>query len=166
MFRGYTHFRGPWDERPFQKGNLKYVILGLLKEKPRYGYEIIRALEERSHGFYTPSAGAVYPTLQMIEEMGYASTTEQDGKKVYTITEEGLRFLAENKDSAEEVRSQMRHHWDFEAIFTIGKTMGELSKLGKVLKSHQLRHTDPDKIRRIQEIISSACNEIEAILEE
>ena len=166
MFPKHDFFRGPWHERPFQKGDLKYVILELLKEKPRYGYEIIRALEERSHGFYTPSAGAIYPTLQMIEEMGYAGTTEQDGKKVYTITDEGLRFLSENKRSADEVRNQMRHHWDFESIFVIGKTMGELGKLAKILRSHRLRHTEPEKIRRIQEVISGACDEIEAILEE
>ena len=95
---------------PFQKGDLKYVVLGLIKDKPRYGYEIIKALEEKSHGFYTPSPGVVYPTLQMLEEMGYASSAERDGKKVYTITEEGSKFLAENVDLANEVHKQMSHH--------------------------------------------------------
>ena len=84
--------RGRWQESPFQKGDLKYVILDLIKEKPRYGYEIIRDLEERSHGFYTPSPGVIYPTLQMLEETGYTSSAEQDGKRVYTITEEGRQF--------------------------------------------------------------------------
>ena len=112
VFRGERFFHGFRHESPFQKGDLKYVILDLLKDKPRYGYEIIRALEERSHGFYKPSPGVVYPTLQMLEEMGYANSTERDGKKVYTITAEGRQFLDERSDLADEVRRHMRHHWN------------------------------------------------------
>jgi DNA-binding PadR family transcriptional regulator len=102
----------PWHERPFQKGNLKYIILDLIKDKPRYGYEIIRALEERSQGMYTPSAGAVYPTLQMFEEMGYVNATQSEGKRVYTITDEGRRFLVEKGEHAEEIKGQIKDHWD------------------------------------------------------
>ncbi len=51
--------------RMFEKGDFKYILLDLLKEKPSHGYEIIRALEDRFHGFYVPSAGSVYPTLQL-----------------------------------------------------------------------------------------------------
>ena len=102
MHRMGSFFHGPHGRfshglplvTPFQKGDLKYVVLSLLKDKPRYGYEVIKALEEKSHGFYAPSPGVVYPTLQMLEEMGYASSAERDGKRVYTITEEGSKFLA------------------------------------------------------------------------
>ena len=165
MFNSHRFFRGLRRESPFQKGNLKYVILDLIKEKPRYGYEIIRALGERSHGFYTPSPGAIYPTLQMLEEMGYASATEQDGKKVYTITGEGRQFLAERKDLADEVKSQMKHHWNHENIDVIEKTMGEFGKLGNLM-SRQFPHAHPDKMERIREVVSRAYQEIEAILEE
>ena len=96
MFHGFG-FRA---QRFFQKGGFKYLILDLLKEKPHYGYEIMRALEEKSHGFYMPSPGVVYPTLQMLEEMSYVTSAEQDGKKVYTITEAGLNYLDEQKKSA------------------------------------------------------------------
>src|SRR4030043_1264919 len=115
-FKGERFFPGFGRESPFSKGDLKNVILDLLKEKSRYGYEIIRALEERSHGFYTPSPGVVYPTLQMLEEMGYASTTERDGKKIYTITKEGSKFLDEQKDFTDEVKSHMRRHWCQEEV--------------------------------------------------
>lgn len=165
IFRGERFFRGPWQESPFHKGDLKYVILDLIKDKPRYGYEIIRALEERSHGFYTPSPGVVYPTLQMLEEMGYASATERDGKKVYTITEEGRQFLVERKDLADEVKSQMRHHWNPENIGAIGQMIGEFGKLGRLM-GRRLRRTEPEKMRRIGEVVSRAYREIEAILEE
>jgi DNA-binding PadR family transcriptional regulator len=164
MFNSQRFFRGPRRESPFQKGDLKYVILDLIKDKPRYGYEIIRALEEHSHGFYTPSPGAVYPTLQMLEEMGHASAIEQDGKRIYTITEEGRKFLAERKDLADEVKSQMKHHWNPENISVIGETMSEFGKLGDLM-GHRLRYMDPKKIKRIREVVSRAYQEIVTILE-
>ena len=152
-------------ESPFHKGDLKYVILDLIADKPHYGYEIIRALEERSHGFYVPSPGAVYPTLQMLEEMGYASATERDGKKIYAITDEGRQFLAERQDLADEVRSHMRHFWDFKNIGKMAMVMKELHAL-ESLMGRRLRHAEPEKIRRIREVISRAGAEIESILEE
>lgn len=170
MFRDRSYRRerflgGPDRERPFGKGDLKYVILDLLRDKPRYGYEIIRALEERSHGFYTPSPGAVYPTLQMLEEIGYASTTERDGKKIYTITEEGNKFLAERKDFTDEVKSHMKHHWNPENIDLFAQMMMEFGELAKTL-GHRARHATPDKMQRIREVVSSAADEIKAILDE
>jgi DNA-binding PadR family transcriptional regulator len=165
VFKGERFFHGFGQESPFSKGDLKYVILDLLREKPRYGYEIIRALEERSHGFYTPSPGVVYPTLQMLEEMGYASATERDGKKIYTITEEGSKFLAEQKDFTDEVKSHMRHHWNPENIGTFVEMMGEFGELARMM-GHRARRADPDKMKRIREVISRASQEIKTILEE
>src|SRR6266581_6856385 len=86
-------------ERVFGRGDLKYVILDLLKDQPRHGYDIIRELEGRFHGFYTPSAGAVYPVLQLLEDMGAVTVVEQEGRKVYTITDEGRRILTERQDT-------------------------------------------------------------------
>lgn len=164
-FGGERYFHGFGRASPFHKGNLKYVILDLLKEKPRYGYEIIRALEESSHGFYTPSPGVVYPTLQMLEEMGYASSVERDGKKVYTITKEGRKFLAEREDQAEEVRSHMKHHWNPENMGIIMDMMGDFRELGRLMKQ-RARSIEPDKMKRIREIIAGATRDIKAILEE
>ena len=129
---------------PFQKGGLKYIILDLINDKPRYGYEIIRVLEKHSHGFYSPSAGAIYPTLQMLEEMGYVTSNEQDGKKVYTITEEGKKFTKEREHFAEEIKEKMRHHWNPHNICEIGETMGEFRRLGRLLR-RQFRDADTDK---------------------
>jgi len=90
------HDRGRWFHsgghgrgQVFERGDLKYVILELVAEKPRHGYDVIQALEERFGGLYAPSPGAVYPTLQMLEDMGCVTVTERDGKKVYQITDEG-----------------------------------------------------------------------------
>ena len=164
-FRRERFFRGFGGESPFGKGDLKYVILDLLKEKPRYGYEIIRALEERSHGFYTPSPGVVYPTLQMLEEMGYASATERDGKKIYTISDEGKKFLLEQKDFTDEVKSHMKRHWNPENIGVFAQMMAEFGELAKMV-GRRGRRVDADKVKRIREVISSASEEIRAILEE
>src|SRR4030042_5356803 len=164
-FRSGRFFRHFGQESPFGKGDLKYVILDLLKEKPRYGYEIIRDLEERSHGFYTPSPISVYPTLQMLEEMGYASAKERDGKKIYTINREGSKFLEEQKDSADEVRCHMKRHWNAENMGAFAQMMGEFGELARTM-GHRARRVAPDKIKRIREVISRASQEIKEILEE
>ena len=159
------YFHGPWRQSPFHKGDLKYVILNLLKEKPRYGYEIIRELEEYSYGFYKPSPGVVYPTLQMLEEMEYTTSEDRDGKKVYVITEKGIQFLNDRKDTAEEVRSKMRHHWDNEYFYTFGETIGEFRELGKFMK-RRARNISPEKMQRIRDIISRSLKEIESVIKE
>ena len=153
-----------WHDSPFQKGDLKYVVLDLLKEKPRYGYEIIRNLEEQSQGFYTPSPGVVYPTLQMLDEMGYATSQERDGKKIFTITDEGIAFLAERKDSADEVRSQIRKRWCFSNPGRIASVMKEYSALEYLVRGC-VRRLDADKSQKVSGVLSSAYKEIENILE-
>jgi DNA-binding PadR family transcriptional regulator len=165
MFRGERFFRGPYRESSFQKGDLKYVILDLIKDKPRHGYEIIRELEEQSHGTYKPSPGAVYPTLQMLEEMGYVSSTERDGKKIYTITEEGRQFLIERKDSADEVKSHMKHRWSFKNVGRMAMIMKEYHALEHLLGSG-FRTLDADRAQRIRQVIINAYDEIETILSE
>jgi DNA-binding PadR family transcriptional regulator len=67
-----------------------------------YGYEMIKALEEKSGGFYAPSAGSVYPTLQMLEEGGFVTSSQVEGKKVYSITESGRTFLNERQKENDE----------------------------------------------------------------
>src|SRR5205814_7308282 len=99
-------------ERFFGRGDLKYVILELLKDQPRHGYDIIRALEERMRGTYRPSPGSVYPTLQMLEDLGYVSSSQQDGKKIYTITDEGRRYLEEQKSTVDDIRERISSGWE------------------------------------------------------
>ena len=164
MFDMHRRFQKPWFESPFQKGDLKYVILDLIKDKPRYGYEVIRILEERSHGFYTPSPGAVYPTLQLLEEMGYITANPQDEKKVYTITGEGRAFLMEHGQFAEGIKRQMRDCWSSENTAEIRETMAEIGRLGRLV-GQRFRGIDTEKMRSIREVISRAYRDIETILE-
>ena len=165
MFDKHRLFRGTWRESPFHKGDLKHVILDLIQDKPCYGYEVIRAIEERSHGLYTPSPGVIYPTLQMLEEMGYASVTEQEEKKVYAITEEGRQFLAERQDLADKVKSRMRDYWHPDNTGVFGKMMHEFDGFRGLMR-RRLRHADPETMQRIREVLSKAYQEIETILKE
>ncbi len=163
MFHNHPfHFERP--SRIFEKGDLKYVILNLLKDKPSHGYEIIRAMEERFHGFYTPSAGSVYPTLQMLEDMGYVSSSERDGKKVYTITEEGKKFLDEQQGVVDKIQCQMRDWWGMRDTSEFHETMYELRRLGRMvgMKGNTL---NPEKWKDVKKAISNACQEVEDILE-
>jgi DNA-binding PadR family transcriptional regulator len=94
--------------RPFGQGDLRFVALKLIAEKPRHGYEIIKEIEEAFGGTYSPSPGVVYPTLTHLEDIGHASVTPGEGtKKLYTITPDGLAFLENNKAAAEAVFERM-----------------------------------------------------------
>ncbi len=165
MFRMHEMFREPWQVSPFQKGDLKYVILDLIKDKPRHGYEIIRLMEERSHGFYTPSPGAVYPTLQFLEETGYVEAAQHDGKKIYSITDEGRKFLTERRQFADGIKRQMRDRWGTRDMGEMRETMAEVGKLGRLLGRH-FRSLDAQKTQRIKGVITRAYKDIEMILEQ
>ena len=163
MFHGHHFFMRPPPEGPFQRGAIKYIILQYLRDKPSYGYEIIRALEERFHGLYAPSAGTVYPTLQMFEEMGYVTSVEQDGKKVYTITDEGKSFLEEYGRVEERIRERLSDWGDPENIDDMIKTMHEFGRLAEMLKGG-VRKVDSERLAHVREVLSRAYDDIEAIL--
>lgn len=157
---GFRHGHG----RLFERGDLKYVILQLLAERPAHGYEVIRALEERFGG-YTPSAGAVYPTLQMLEDMGYVTSAQQDGKRVYSITEEGRRFLDERKEVVEGIGRRTGWWRDPQLRSGLREMRLEFEALGRSLWQRGGRpFVDPEKLRRIREALERARNEIDEIL--
>jgi DNA-binding PadR family transcriptional regulator len=93
--------------RMLASGDLQLVIISLLAEKPRHGYEIIKALEEHSKGVYTPSPGMVYPALTYLEEMGYAASETEGSKKLFRITDAGKEYLEKNKKSVDETLAEL-----------------------------------------------------------
>jgi len=99
--RRHEHRHSGGRERLFDAGDLKLVILKLLSEQPSYGYQLIKTMEERLAGGYSPSAGVIYPTLTLLEEEGLAASTVENNKKVYSVTPEGTKFLEENKRRVE-----------------------------------------------------------------
>lgn len=107
-----------------RRGDIKFALLELLAERPRHGYELIKELEQRFGGFYRPSPGSVYPTLQLLEDEGHLSASDVDGKKVYTVTESGRKLL-------EERRGEPGAEWHRGGPFARGPLAGspELSEL-------------------------------------
>src|SRR5271163_2790361 len=116
--RGFGHFGkgfldgGDMGSRAFGMGrklasvDLQLLILELLAEKPRHGYEIIKALEERSKGFYVPSPGMVYPALTYLEEIGHATVETEGTRKLYRLTELGRSYLEEHREETDALFAQ------------------------------------------------------------
>jgi DNA-binding PadR family transcriptional regulator len=104
---GFRGGGGMRTARMLASGDLQVLILLLLSEKPRHGYEIIKAIEEHSSGVYTPSPGMVYPALTYLEETGYTQTTAEGTKKLYSITPDGAAHLDKNRGVAEEIWTRL-----------------------------------------------------------
>ncbi|MDB5507000.1 MAG: PadR family transcriptional regulator [Devosia sp.] len=83
--------------RMLASGDVRLVALYFIEQQPRHGYDLIKAIEDRSHGFYSPSPGIMYPALTFLEEAGYVTSSSDGNKKLYTITDEGRAHLADNR---------------------------------------------------------------------
>ncbi|MGH7348781.1 MAG: PadR family transcriptional regulator [Candidatus Rokuibacteriota bacterium] len=142
---------------------MKYVILKLLRDKPRHGYEVMKELEEQLHGCYSPSPGTVYPTLQWLEDEGLVHAKEVDGKKVYEITARGRAFLDEHRDVVDEIFARMRDTVER----TVGGAMGEVNRALGVLVKHVYRagwRAPDDAVRKnIADVLARAAAEIEVL---
>ena len=164
MFRNNSDSARPPRERLFEKGDLKYVILDLLKEKPSHGYEIIQALKERFHGLYSPSAGGVYPVLQLLEDLGYVSVSDQDGKKVYTVTEEGLVFLKQRVDIIDRIKNHIRGWWGFGHRPEIKEIMDGFYEIIRIIISHS-QDLNTDQIVKMREVMNRARFDINNVVQ-
>src|SRR5579863_8834801 len=102
---GPESFRG----RKMGSLDLRLVLLRLLAERPSHGYELIKSLEERSGGFYSPSPGMVYPALTWLEEVGYAQVTAEGAKKRYALTDAGREYLKQHQEAADAILSELEH---------------------------------------------------------
>jgi DNA-binding PadR family transcriptional regulator len=156
--------------RRLASGDLQLVLLALLAERPSYGYELIKALEERSDGFYSPSPGMIYPALTWLEEMNYASVAAEGAKKLYSISDAGRAYLQENREAADAMLAQLEQ---------IGRKMGRLREvfggfdeeeadshevnaarheLKQALREH--RHASAEERSRIAAILAEAAAKI------
>ncbi len=154
--------RGRGRRQMFEAGEIKFVILRLLKEKPRHGYEVIRALEEKFGGLYTPSAGTVYPTLQLLEDEGYVRVIEEDGKKVYHVTPEGETYLEAHRGVLDEIFDRVR---ETVKEFTGGGS-GEMHQAfahlaAVTFKRAWRRGPEDPALTRAAEILRKAADDIE-----
>ena len=163
MLMNDNTFRRTRPEGPFPRGVFRYVILRLLKDKPSHGYEIIQALGERFDGLYVPSAGTVYPRLQKLEEKGYVTSLERNGKKVYTITDEGRHFLVEHGELDQEIKDHENDWRNSRSSEDIRKIRRDLNRLGELL-SWEARKMDSEKLGRVTEVLSDTYDKVLDIL--
>lgn len=160
--------------RMLAHGDLKLLALALIAEQPRHGYEIIKLIEDKTAGWYSPSPGVVYPTLTFLEEAGFVTAEAEGARKRYAITEEGRAHLAENKDFADAILGRLSE---------IGLKMGRVRKwmgwseegpshgadLPRLVEaalenlrdvSQQRLHANRGAETRIVEILARAANDI------
>lgn len=147
----------------FNQGDLRLIVLRLISESPRHGYEIIKAIESESMGAYRPSAGAIYPILGHLEELDYiAVSSSSNGKKVHEITTAGTAFLSENEDAIRSMDNRlgrMRKFSDNEQSQQIRRAMDNL-KMG--LRMRLTREPlGENEIHRIVDAIDAAAVAVE-----
>ena len=163
MFMKNAGFKRTRPEGPFPRGVFRYVILRLLQDKPGHGYEIIQALAEHFEGLYIPSAGTIYPRLRKLEQKGYVTSIERNGKKVYTITDEGQRFLTEHRELEQEIKDHENDWRNSVNTEDIRRIRRDLNRLGELL-GWEARKMDAEKLGRVREVLSHTYDEVLAIL--
>src|SRR5580692_12618380 len=159
--RGFGEGRG----RLFDAGDVKLVILKLLSEVPAYGYQLIKTMEERLAGGYTPSAGVIYPTLTLLEEEGLASAAVSDSnKKVYSLTPDGVAFLEKNKERVDELFERLQEAGDEFRRGRSPEIMKAFMNLRGAVAARVARGSaTPEQIRRIVEAIDAAAKSIDEL---
>ena len=162
------HHRDPFNggrERLFDAGDLKLVILKLLAESPSYGYQLMKRMEERLSGGYTPSAGVIYPTLTMLEEEGFASESTSDAnKKVFSVTAEGLAYLEQNKERVLRVFDRLKEAGEGFRRRRSPEIMKAFHNLRGAVEARVSRETiTAEQIRKIADAINVAATTIDKL---
>jgi DNA-binding PadR family transcriptional regulator len=148
------------------RGVVRYLVLDAIAKQPRHGYEIITAIEERSSGRYRPSPGVVYPTLQMLEELGHAKLEESDARKVYAITAEGKQDLKSHAEEVDDFYADAGEGaWE-----DFGDDLRDLiQRAGRMFKSigrsARRGRMTPSTIRKLRAILDDAMAKIEAVID-
>ena len=174
-WRGRHHRRGPWGPFPFEfafgqrgggggprarRGDIRAAVLALLLERPMHGYEMIQELQARSRGVWRPSAGSIYPTLQLLEDEGLVAAEEVEGKRRFTLTAEGA--------AEAERRSESRPPWEQvgeAANAPAGRLRDGVAQLA-VAVMQVVQAGNEDQIRRTLDILNDARRRIYTLLGE
>ena len=157
--RGFGYGRGRGGPRA-RRGDVRAAVLALLADRPMHGYEMIKEIEERSEGAWTPSPGSIYPTLQMLEDEGLIRGEDSEGKRRFALTEAGR---AEQEGKAEEVPP-----WD---AVREGAPSGQIAlrnSVGKLIAAvRQVSHAgDEDQRKQVTELLDETRRKVYAILAE
>ena len=160
--RGGGHRGGHRGGRPFDQGDLRLLLLDLIAEKPRHGYELIKAIEQAMDGHYSPSPGVVYPTLTLLEETGLIAAETQGAKKLYSLTSEGQAALDTEAEAVKAAKGRMqsaRERFGPPPAAEIGRAMQNLgSALAVRLSKGPL---SKEELRRVTDVIDTAARGVE-----
>jgi DNA-binding PadR family transcriptional regulator len=186
--RGFGNMGGDWGDsfrigRMLASGDLRLIALYFIEQQPRHGYDLIKAIEEKTGGIYSPSPGVIYPALTFLEEAGFVTSTAEANKRLYTITEEGKAHLSDNRAAVEatlahlgkigEQFAKVRSHWeDAERNFRdapprpdrdmedVAPEVNEARKALKQAIKEAAKDRDPANQQRLADILRRAADEI------
>ena len=165
---------GRWRGR-MERGVLRYILLAALKDGPKHGYQMIKWLEERSHGFYSPSPGTIYPTLQYLEDQGLVRAENQEERRVYHLTDAGRAELEAHGGMVEAVIERFSRHVPggaaggaagHEAGHEAGFLKAELHDLMRTVQEGvgAMRQGDEATVRRVRQAVERCKNEVRDII--
>ena len=155
-------FGGRREGRGFGHGGLRLVLLKLISEKPAHGYELIKAIEERSKGAYAPSPGVIYPTLSWLEDEGFITVDPgEDGRKMAHITDAGRTFLAEKAEAVDALFAAMDEGEDDSRRSDYAPLFRAMQNLGSAVKMRGLKPMAKADIEAIVDMIDDLAKKIE-----
>jgi DNA-binding PadR family transcriptional regulator len=164
-----NHFKdNPKQSRLFKKGDLKYIILDIVKDCPSHGYDIISVLEDRFHGLYSPSAGSIYPILQFLESEDFVTACRKDGRNVFTITDAGIKYLKEEKVTTDKIKERFKNLWgcsNREYLQDVRTVLNYSSELRHII-GRLAMSKDTEKVAILKGKLSKALIDIKKITEE
>ena len=155
----HGHGRGPWSRA--RRGNVRAAILSVLADEPMHGYQIMQRLEERSGGMWRPCPGAVYPTLQLLEDQGFIKGDDVEGRRVFSLTETGKSEAAASKEAHgapwespahgdESPRFSLRR-----SVFQIGAAAKQVGTTGTSAQVEKTLEILADARKRIYELLAA-----------
>jgi DNA-binding PadR family transcriptional regulator len=165
---GFGWGYAPWAKRGrfFEAGEVRIAILSLLSEGPKHGYELMKALEERSGGVYKVSAGTMYPALAQLEDEGMIVSEQKDGRRIYRLTDLGKKELDSEKSTADRIWRRASQWEDWGQWMGPGVAMISAS-LAALIKSafRAMKHAadDPEHRRRVEDILDHARKELDEL---
>lgn len=169
-FGSDRNWRSDWFGEPpprAERGGVRYLVLDAIADRPRHGYEVISVIEERSKGGYRPSPGVIYPTLQLLDELEHARAVENQGRKVYEITDAGRADLEAHRDEVDDFYDRLQDDSWESHIESFGEVMRHLGRLIKTFKRASRRgHLSAATLTKAREIIDDAVQKLEKLFDD
>ncbi len=160
---------GPGGRRErLERGLLRYIILDVLKDGPKHGYEVIKTLEERTGNQYAPSPGTLYPTLQYLDDLGLVRADQQADRKTYSLTDEGRAELEGHAEVVQHFWSRFADHTPDDVsrheLRFLFDTVHDLVRTVRMGVHTVMQGGDPDTVRRIRKALEACQNEVREII--